>query len=77
MKEDLLYHPTVLGLIGAALAAVAVITVFVGKQIFTDSKKKSADDKALLKELLEGFGLEVPAELKESEITVIKPIKTP
>ena len=39
--------------------------------------KKAEEDKALLKELLEGFGLDIPPELKDPEAKVIKSIKTP
>ena len=41
-----------------------------------DPRKKAEEDKALLKELLEGFGLEVPAELKKPGDSLIKSIKT-
>ena len=68
-------HPVFIGLIAAGLAIVAFLLAFLGKQIFNDPKKKAEDDKALLKELLEGFGLDIPVELQEAEGNVIKPMK--
>ncbi len=47
------------------------------KQIFNDPKKKTEEDKELLKKLLEGFGLEIPTELQETQSPVIKTIKSP
>ena len=38
---------------------------------------KAASDRALLKELLEGFELEIPSELNDPNATVVKQIKTP
>ncbi len=38
-------------------------------------KKKNKGSKELLKELLEGFGLEVPIELQEPEGTVLNSMK--
>ena len=49
---------------------------FLAKQILTDPNKKAEEDKALLKELLEGFGLELPPELKEQEAKVMNSINT-
>ena len=71
------YQLQFLGLISAGLAVIAIAAVFIAKQSLIDPKKKEQEDKALLKELLEGFGLEVPSELNEPERTLIKPIKTP
>ena len=39
--------------------------------------KKSQENKVLLKQLLESFGLEVPAELEDPERQVVKSMKTP
>ncbi len=47
------------------------------KPLRIDPKRKSAHDRLLLKELLEGFGLEVPAELNDEERAVMKSIKSP
>ena len=42
----------------------------------TQTGDKAKKDKALLKELLERFDLEVPAELIEAENIAIKPIRS-
>ena len=76
--EDWLYQMPLVGLVGAVVVAALVSgVIFIAKQFLQDPKKKAVADKVLLKELLEGFGLEVPEELNESETPVIKPIKTP
>ena len=74
--DRLLYQFPLSVVIGILMAACAVALGFVAKQFLNDPLKKAQDDKVLLKELLEGFGLEVPAELKEADGNVIKPIKT-
>tara|TARA_Y100001968_G_scaffold311937_1_gene334555 strand:+ start:87 stop:320 length:234 start_codon:yes stop_codon:yes gene_type:complete len=64
---------------------VLVVLGFVGLPflVFFISRKflkafKSVDqEKLLLKQLLEGFGLEIPSELKDLEPRVIKSIKSP
>ena len=56
---------------------VAVTLFFSFRRNAGDPKMKFQDDRALLKELLEGFGLEVPNELKNNNSTVIKSIKSP
>ena len=65
------------GVTFVVIAFLALTTIFLTKQIIKMPKKKGAQGKALLKELLEGFGLEVPAELNEQEVNVIKQIETP
>ncbi len=42
------------------------------QQILKSSDAKQRADKALLKELLEGFGLDLPAELKDPKAKVLK-----
>ena len=64
-------------LIGLVAILAAALGFVIAKQVVNDPKKKALEDKVLLKELLEGFGLEVPSELKEAESGVIKSIKTP
>ena len=71
------YQWPFVGIIAAVVAVLSVIAALFVRQISNDPKKKAQGDRALLKELLEGFGLEVPAELNEPEGTVIKTIETP
>ena len=60
---------TILG----ALGIIAITAIAINKR---ESKEHSTKNKkAMLKELLEGFGLEVPAELKDMESPVIKSVK--
>ena len=75
--EGLLYPLPLAGGIGAAVAVFILTGAFIVKQFSSDTKKKAEEDKVLLRKLLEGFGLELPSELKEPEVTVIKSIKTP
>ncbi len=65
------------GLLLTILAFLSTIAVLFAKQILSDPRKKTRGDKVLLKELLEGFGLEIPSELKDSESSAIKSIKSP
>ena len=75
--EGWLYQLLIVGLLGSIAVALVLGGFFWAKQLANDPKKKAVADKALLKELLEGFGLEVPAELNEHEGNVIKSIKAP
>ena len=64
----------------AVLASFAI--AFIGLRVFISTKAsrvlaKDKNDKQLLRQLLEGFGLEIPDELNEGEISVIKSVKTP
>ena len=63
------------GLIGLVSAVSIAVGFSVAKQFLNDPIKKAQEDKVLLKELLEGFELEIPSELKEVDGNVIKPIK--
>ena len=74
--EGLLLRLPLLGVIGSALAGISLASVLFVRQSAQDSKKKAKEDRALLKDLLEGFGLEVPSELGDSEVKVMKSIKT-
>ena len=62
---------------------VSLLSAFVGigwlltKQIFKNPNQKADEDKALLKKLLEDFGLDIPSELDEAHSSVIKSVKTP
>ena len=74
--DRLLTHPSFLiGIVGGLIITGALSALFFIKKIFK-FQKKDLDDRALLKELLEGFGLEIPPELDEPEATVIKSIKS-
>ncbi len=60
------------------LAALVIsITIVLMTKRDPKQEKSSQENKVLLKQLLEGFGLEVPAELKELEQAVMKSIKSP
>ncbi len=69
--------PPLIGVLGliALVAVVAVVLAFFLNQ-GSYGLKKSQENKILLKQLLEGFGLEVPSELKDPEGAVIKSSKT-
>ncbi len=58
-----------------ALAFTTVIVLMTKPEPKVD--KSQEENKELLKELLEGFGLDLPAELKEAQPSVVKSIKTP
>ncbi len=74
--EGLLYQLPLPWLIGTFAAVSAAAVFFAFKQFFNDPNKKAQEDKILLRELLEGFGLEVPAELKEIDGKVIESMKS-
>ncbi len=71
------YQLTSLGILTLLLGVLVLGLTFAVKRGFNDPKKKTALNKALLKELLERFGLELPSELKEEESNVINSIKAP
>ncbi len=75
--ERWLSQPSLSGLLGTVVASLSIGTLFLIRQLSKDSKKNHQDDKALLKELLEGFGLEVPEELQDTHNNIIETIKTP
>ena len=75
--QPLLTRYPYIGFIGVIFFGLTVSLAFLSKYFFNDSRKKIDDDKALLKQLLEGFGLDVPSELREPESKVIKSIKMP
>ncbi len=61
----------------AIIFGLSLGLALLSRQILNDPRKKAEEDKALLKQLLEGFGLEIPPELHETEAKVIKSIKVP
>ena len=61
----------------SALIGLFIIAVSTFNQKILKTKNKAPDSKELLKDLLEGFGLEVPAELNDSDSTAVNSIKTP
>ena len=75
--ERWLSQPSLSGLLGTVVASLSIAVLFFIRQLSKDSKKSPEDGKALLKELLEGFELEVPEELQETPNNIIKTIKTP
>ncbi len=68
----MIYQTTLLGAVIAFIFALIGGAAFFIKQVTSHPKRKAIEDKALLKELLEGFGLEVPDELQEAKSNVIK-----
>ena len=59
------------------LSAIGSLTlVFFLRYQIAKTDRKAKDDRVLLKELLERFDLDVPAELKESEGVQIKTIES-
>ena len=60
-----------ISLITSAITASMITMTFWVKQMINDPNRKAREDKALLKQLLEGFGLEIPQELKELDEPVI------
>ena len=70
--EPLLTRYPYIGLIGATFFGLTVSVAFLSKHFFNDSRKKVDDNKALLKQLLERFGLDIPSELQEPETKVVK-----
>ena len=59
------------------IAPVLFLGVYYFLQIyFNNPKKKSEQSKAHLRNLLEGFGLEIPPELNEPDITVVDNLDT-
>ena len=75
--EPLFTRYPYIGLIGVIFFGLTVSLAFLSKYFLNDSRKKANDDKALLKQLLEDFGLDIPSELQDPESKVIKSIKTP
>ena len=65
--------------VGIAALTFVFYLIFniISKQTLQDPSKKAVQDKALLKKLLEDFGLEIPSELKDVKASMVKPIKTP
>ena len=69
--ESLLTRYPYIGLIGVIFLGLAVSIASFSKYFINDSRKKAEDDKALLKQLLEGFGLDIPSELQDPQSKVI------
>jgi len=61
-----------INLVVLILIALSIPFALISIKILNNPRKKSYNDKALLKQLLEGFGLEIPLELKDLESKVIK-----
>ena len=62
---------------GSIFVALAILFSFISKQLINNPRKKVDSDRVLLRKLLEGFGLDIPSELKDQESKVIRTIKTP
>ena len=63
-------------LLGFISALFAVGWVLMRQTYKKDPNKKIEEDKALLKKLLDDFGLEIPSELEEAHSSAIKSVKT-
>ena len=75
--DRLLSHlPLIFISIGFLVAFFILSVVFIFKQQ-QQQNNKGQESKALLKRLLEEFGLEIPQELSEPHINVAKTIKGP
>ena len=70
----LLNFSTVLLLISGSLVILSLY--FLAKHVIGNTQQKLLHDKALLKKLLDDFGLEIPAELQENEVLSIKITKS-
>ncbi len=77
MENWLSEPPYLFSGICALSTAIGFAAILAVKKISKIPKPKVQSNKALLKELLEGFGLDVPAELTEDESIVVKSIKSP
>ena len=76
MDRVFIQLPLAITVIIGGISFFIIFKVFFAKQ-FSRLQNKSQDNKLLLKQLLEGFGLEVPSELNEAETPVVKTIKGP
>mgnify|MGYP001378955464 CR=1 FL=1 len=65
-----------IGTIAMVSAAFATTAIFKTNNVLKNTNKKLKDNKALLKELLEGFGLEIPSELHQASDTSINQLKS-
>ncbi len=68
---------TLIAFISSLTAAFSLGSFFLIKRLLGFSKQKAKKDKVLLKELLEAFELDIPAELQDNDSTVIEPFKGP
>ena len=68
--------PLALSSIIGLIAFLFLYKAFIAPQILK-WQNKGQSNKLLLKELLEGFGLEVPSELNETDVSTVKSIKGP
>ena len=62
-------------IVGVIVSTLVAMLFFIAKQALKDPQRKYLKDKALLKELLEELGLDIPAELNDSEGRILKSIK--
>ena len=76
MDRLLSQFPLALSSIIGLIAFLFLYKVFIAPQILK-WQNKTQSNKLLLKELLEGFGLEVPSELNETDVSTVKSIKGP
>ncbi len=62
--EFISVHITSICIVSAAFCAILFALIIFGKQqLLSKSTRKADDNKVLLKELLEGYDLEIPSEL--------------
>jgi len=73
--KDLLYQLPASTPFVALVFALAIAPAFAVRKFLKNPIHKAKDNKALLKELLEGFELEIPSELEESEFKGVKSLK--
>ena len=68
------FHTEVIVVLG--IVGLLILSIFISRKSLRGVKSVD-QEKLLLKQLLEGFGLEIPSELKNLEPKVIKSIKAP
>ena len=60
----------------ALISTFLILAAFVTRR-YLKAPSKDLDNRLLLKQLLEGFGLELPPELEEISSPVVKSVKAP
>ncbi len=60
----------------ALISTFLIVAAFVTRK-YLKAPSKDLDNRLLLKQLLEGFGLELPPELEEISSPVVKSVKAP
>ena len=75
LREGALFSFAFAGLVALVGLVVSISATFFVKQFSNAPIKKAQEDKALLKQLLEEFGLDVPPELNQPNETMVNSVK--